>query len=368
MIKKIDKVLFSSMGIVTATTVFFLVSFLMTFDLIKILDVLFVQDKSIWFAIKFVLRLVWVVSPIAVPIAVVVATVFTVNKFCKTSEFTIFRASGLSNFRLYLPIFVFAAAVSGWMYFLLATTIPLAKKSFKEEKYFLIKSAFKSRLKEKEFFTEISDLVIFVDEYNKETSEMKNIFFKMTNKESQKVVTAKKAKVHFREGAAADKNSMSLDFFNGVILDYDENKDEIKKVRFEEYNYVPDKGKSSYASVNSAIAMPTPILLKKIEALKKNGKKYLSWELEYYQRLVIPIMCLFLSYIGFYLGMSDVRSHKGNIALRTFSYLVVYYITYFGIFSIGKQGGIPTVFTLIIPLSMLLIMSVYLTYKSKWIN
>ncbi len=346
---------------------FFLISFLKTFDLIKILDVLFVQDKDIWYALKFILRLIWVVAPLAVPIAVVVATVFTVNKFCKTSEFTIFRASGLSNFRLYFPIFIFALGVSVWMYFLQKSTIPLAKKTFREEKYFLIKSAFKSRLKEKEFFTEIPELVIFVDEYNKDTSEMKNIFFKMTNKESQKVVTAKKAIVHFREGAAASKNSMSLDFFDGVILDYD-TKEEVRKIKFSEYNYIPDEGKSSRVTVNSAIALTSEQLKKKINVLKSKGKSYFSWELEYYQRLVIPLMCLLLSYIGFFLGMSDVRNHKGNIALRTFGYLVLYYATYFGSFSFAKKGGIPTVFAIIFPIGLLLLMSLYLTRKSKWIN
>ncbi len=370
MIRKLDRYIFADAVVVSFVTMFFLISFLMTFDLIKIIDVLFVQDKDIFFVLKFIFRLIWVVVPLAVPIALVVGVIYAINKLCKSSEFTILKASGISNFRIYLPIFIFTSIMSVWMYYLQKETIPSSKRAFRQEKYYLIETAFKSRLKEKEFFTEISNLVLFVDKYDKENSVLENIFFKMTEDKNQKIVSAKKAIVKFKEGLGATKDSMSMDFFDGVILDFIKEENIIKKVKFSRYNYEPEPTGSRKVNVDNAGTLSSEDLLKLRTKYRKNKKvkEARSLSLEYYQRILTPLMCLFLPLIGFFLGMSEMRSHKTNIVLRSFGFLAVYYISFFGLSGVAKSGQIPELAAFYIPLSVMILMSLYLNFKSKWLN
>jgi len=370
MIRKLDRYIFADVVVVSFVTMFFLISFLMTFDLIKIIDVLFVQDKDLLFVLKFIFRLIWVVVPLAVPIALVVGVIYSTNKLCKSSEFTILKSSGISNFRIYLPILIFTIIMSAWMYFLQKETIPSSKRAFRAEKYYLIETAFKSRLKEKEFFTEIPNLVLFVDKYDKDNAILENIFFKMTENKNQKIVSAKKAIVKFKEGLGASKDSMSLDFFDGVILDFIKEENIIKKVKFKRYNYEPEPTNTKKRNTGNAGTLSSKDLLKQRDNYRKADKmkQARGLSLEYYQRLLTPLMCLLLPLIGFFLGMSEMRSHKTNIVLRSFGFLAVYYIFFFGLSGVAKSGQIPELAALYVPLLVMILMVLYLNFKSKWLN
>ncbi|MEO8512767.1 MAG: LptF/LptG family permease [Ignavibacteria bacterium] len=98
---------------------FFIVIFVFTFQFIyKYIDNLVGKGLSWWIITQLItLNLAWMVT-LAGPMAVLIATLMAFGSLSSSNESTIMRASGLSPFRLILPVLLFSGILCyGFIYF-----------------------------------------------------------------------------------------------------------------------------------------------------------------------------------------------------------------------------------------------------------
>ncbi len=98
---------------------FFIVIFVFTFQFIyKYIDNLVGKGLSWWIITQLItLNLAWMVT-LAGPMAVLIATLMAFGSLSSSNETTIMRASGLSPFRLILPVLLFSGILCyGFIYF-----------------------------------------------------------------------------------------------------------------------------------------------------------------------------------------------------------------------------------------------------------
>ena len=133
----------------------FFVSFLITYYMFRLINVLVSKD------IEFlsVLLMLWNLSmsflPLAVPLSVFFATIYTLNKFSEDSEIIAMRSFGLTRFDLYRPFLLLSILISLGVFGMYRTLIPQANGEFKNTVIRLTSTGMLNSIKPGQFFTDI---------------------------------------------------------------------------------------------------------------------------------------------------------------------------------------------------------------------
>jgi lipopolysaccharide export system permease protein len=148
------------------STVFF-ISFLLTFELFRMTELLVTRDISFWFILGLVGNIALTFVPLCLPIATFFSTIYCVNKLSNDSEYIAMRAGGLTKIRILLPFLVVAGALSLSVYEMNQTLIPQSNKEFRRKITYLTSSGLLAGIKEGQFFTMIPKLTLFASNTTK---------------------------------------------------------------------------------------------------------------------------------------------------------------------------------------------------------
>ncbi len=90
-------------------------------------------------------------------------------------------------------------------------------------------------------------------------------------------------------------------------------------------------------------------------AIKKGFKKkdYFNARYEYWNRFNTPLLVLLLTYLGFGLGVKATRSRGKNSSGRAILILVGYYVVFFSLVSVARDGKIPVLMAMLVPAVLL---------------
>ena len=102
------------------------------FDFFDRIDNLMEEGTSIWTAIKYFLYKIPLTLNYMIPIAMLVAALFTIGLMSKNSEVTAMRAGGLTLFWISKPLFVFSFLVSVFTILFQETAVPHAQRRVRE--------------------------------------------------------------------------------------------------------------------------------------------------------------------------------------------------------------------------------------------
>jgi lipopolysaccharide export system permease protein len=138
------------------STIFF-ISFLLTFELFRLTELLVTRDISIWFTLKLIGNIALTFVPLSLPIAVFFSTIYCMNKLSADSEYIAMRAGGITKSRILFPFLIVAGILTASVYQLNQTVIPQSNKAFRQKINFLTSSGLLAGIKEGQFFTHIPD-------------------------------------------------------------------------------------------------------------------------------------------------------------------------------------------------------------------
>jgi len=159
------------------------------------------------------LQSAWMVG-LAAPMATLVAVVMTFGSLTTTSEMTIFRASGISLYRLMLPVLCAALLLSALVERFNNIILPQANYYAKSMMADIARSKPAFGLKENAFSTLVDGYSIFVRNVDDVSKELQGIvIYDTTSPKFSTMVTAEKGRVDFTD----DYQYLFLTLYHGEI-------------------------------------------------------------------------------------------------------------------------------------------------------
>jgi lipopolysaccharide export system permease protein len=159
------------------------------------------------------LQSAWMVG-LAAPMAVLVAVVMAFGSFTTTSEMTVFRASGISLYRLMLPVLCAGLILSALVERFNNIVMPRANYYAKSMMVDIARSKPAFGLTENAFSTLVDGYSIFVRKFDDRSKELQGIvIYDSTSPEYSSVATAEKGRIDFSD----DYQSLVLTLYSGEI-------------------------------------------------------------------------------------------------------------------------------------------------------
>lgn len=212
---------------------FFIIIFVFTFQFImKYIDNLMGKGLSWWVISQLiVLNLAWMVT-LAGPMAVLVAVLMAFGSLSSTNEITIMRTSGISNFRMILPVLI----VSGILCYLLIlfnnNVLPEANHRTKVLMTDIQRTKPTFIIEAGKFTDDISGYNLLVRKTFPESNRIEGVFIiDNTNPASTNFLTAEKGDISF----SADRSKIILNLYNGEMHHLNKNNvyEDYRKIEFE---------------------------------------------------------------------------------------------------------------------------------------
>ena len=358
------------------STIFF-VSFLMTFELFRIMSLVSSDEISFFFMLSLVGNVMTTLIPMAIPISIFFSTIFSLSRMSGDSEYVALRAAGLQKFNILTPFLVISIFVSISVYLLNQEIVPNAHRSVRQKIKIISSTSLIQGLKSGQFFTSLENITIFPSRVNENTKEMEDIFLHIYDKQGdlEKVILAKKGKVLHKKDETTGVESFKLLLNDGNIINKENQGDNIEKILFEEYLLPISEKRFSYEASLKEIMMNRVELndfinngLEKAKLLGFNKKEYFNAKYEYWNRLNTPILVLLLTFAGFTLGITGNRGRSKNSSGKAILILISYYLIYFTIVSSARTGDVPVILCAIIPNLALFALSVRYYRNIDWLS
>lgn len=355
----------------------FFVSFLMTFELFRIMSLVSSDDISGWFILGMVGNVLITLIPMALPISIYFSTIFSLNRMSSDSEYVAMRAGGLDKKNILLPYMIVAVMTAICLYFLNQQLVPDSHRAVRKKIKIISSTSLIQGLKSGQFFTNLNNITIFPSKVDEESKEIEEIFLHIFDSKSEqnKVIVAKNGKIIHEKNEKTGVESFKLLLKNGSIINRDSLNANIEKILFSEYELPISEKRFSYETSTKEIMMNQAELTKFIDGGLENAKKlgykakdYFNARYEYWNRINTPILCIILTFLGFGLGITGNRGKGKNSSGKAILLLIGYYIVYFTFVSASKDNKLPVILCAIVPNLILLAIATRFYRKVDWLS
>ena len=263
---------------------------------------------------------------VTIPVSCLVSSVFTYGMMIQRKEWLVFKSSGLSLYRLSIPVLFMGLLLSIGSFFFDNTVVIKNNKIQNEiKKNYLQKNKSKRKdnsVYENVYFQKNGSQLIAIDKYNSMNQVIVNLnLMEMSDGKIQKRIDAKKGIWNI------EKSQWNL--INFSIREFDRmgyetilarsNEDSLLNLNFFPDDIAQTSGSSEERSYNE--------LKGQIAKLKSNGVNTLKWEVDLHYKLAYSFISLIVIFCG--IPLSVFRSNTtlafgGGLSLATiFAYVII---------------------------------------------
>ncbi|MCY4524661.1 MAG: LptF/LptG family permease [Halobacteriovoraceae bacterium] len=339
-------------------TLFFSLAFLLTFQLFRIVRMIIGKDVSFGMFLGLLGNMAVSLLPIAIPLSVLIATIYALNRLVEDSEIVAMRSFGIDKKRLLFPFLVLGMAITLSIWSLNGNIIPLCKTRFKNTLTHINSQDQLRDIQAEHFFTEIPGVTLFTQKTTGEDGRMEDVFIHSYDPKEQKrkVIFAKEGFL-IRD----DKSALRLQLFDGNTIDIIARENEIKKILFKKYDFPilynirPGLITKDSMRTNKELAL----LIKEKEeemALRRSKGENVSVDhgllrskLEYWSRWNYPLQCLVFVFLGFGVAMRKAKERVRSNNSQAIFIIISHYVLFFMLVAFARKGFIAPVIAVFLP-------------------
>ena len=356
------------------STVFF-VTFLMTFELFRILQLMSSKDITFGFILGMMGDVAVTLVPMAVPLSIFFSTIYCLNKLSGDSEYIALRSFGLRKIKILSPFVIISGLMAMNLYFLNQDLVPNAHRNVRKKIKIISSTSLIEGIKTGQFFTNIPNVTLFPENVDDVTKKLTNVFLHIYNPklDKEKVIQAASGQILHDKNEETGIETFNLLLENGNIIDSSSTNSNIEKILFKKYVLPISEQRFSYNPSTKEIMMNREELTSFIsgglkEAEKKGFDKrdYFNATYEYWNRFNTPVLVLLLTFLGFGLGVKGNRSRGKNSSGRGILILIGYYVVFFSLVSVARDGNIPILLSMLIPALLLFGVGIKLYRDLDW--
>lgn len=325
--------------------------------LVRIIKKLFSNTINIFQAGQMLLWELPKVLGKALPVGILLGSIFTFDKLSKDSELSILRGIGLSFNRIMVPVIFLGIILSGFCFYVGDKLIPAASKAEGENKNFKTHFVYikkdKNNLPEKGVivsdFTPHKVKSLFVVDFSKRIYDdaitFENIFFSdwaHIKEDRWTLHNVKKFKIHSSGIYDKEEKLGNIDIFEG---------EDAKKV----YSLMLNSTKRDRTFTNKELVEYKNLL--KEQEFTDEHRFMLS---KYYQRFLHPLTCILFAIIGCMLGFSPPRSQRLVGFTVAVGMIFAYYITLPFFDLLAQKGVLPPFIAAAFPIAMFIFAIIFI--------
>ena len=299
---------------------------------------------------------------ISVPMAVLVSTIFAFSRLSIDNEIIALKALGINLRSILLPVLLLGIFWAGVMVWFNNDVLPRANLAAKSLFYKMAEKNTDIIIKPRVYITDFPGIRLYINEYNKKTGLMKNIY--LINKQKYR-----KPQIILAKTGHLIKNSetqdMSLELNNGTIQENDNDKKALTILRYKKYviNIQFDRLKSRIISKGFR-EMNFSEMLAAIKKFKLSGRSYQRLLIEFHKKIAIPFASMVFIFIGMPLGIFNKRAGKSLAFAQSIFLIFLYYIILMSSQGFGEKGAIPPWLSMWLPNIFFAIIGSIMTYNT----
>jgi lipopolysaccharide export system permease protein len=308
--------------------------------ILKLIEMIVTRGVSL----SDILMLLFYLSPsfliFTIPMSVLLSTLISFGRLSGDSEITAFKASGLSLYQLFLPVFIFSIAA-----YLLTTLcvfygLPWGNLGFRTTLYKIAQSKADIEIKERVFNDLFDGLVVYVEKVPIQGKKMEGILiYDERDKGNTNTIFAKEGLL----SPNPKSQEVILRLFDGDIHRFDLRADVYQKIKFDAYDLKLELAKALSAMGKKLRDHELSVedIKGKIQQKKGSGQDSTPQEVELHKRYAIPFACIVFGLIGVPLGIQPRRSGRSFGFVFSILLLLAYYISLTGSEILALRRTIP---------------------------
>ena len=237
--KKIDKLLIYSF-IAPFIATFFIALFVLVMQFLWLhIDEMLGKDLDFIVLIELIFYMSVSLIPMALPIAVLIASVMVLGNLAENHELVGLNASGISLIRILKPLVFLCLLISFFSLFCSSKIMPYANLQFRTRLYDIKHQKLTMNLEEKVFNYDFNDIVIRIDKKEADNRTIRNVLIydhSDRNNKKVSVITAKKGKMQ----ATANRRFLIMELYDGIQYQETKNKTDFVRTAFRKWDKIFD--------------------------------------------------------------------------------------------------------------------------------
>jgi lipopolysaccharide export system permease protein len=343
---------------------------LMTFTVILLMDKIFRLIELIVNGggnITSIFMLLIFVAPsfltFTTPTAVLLGILLTLGRLSGDSEIIAFKASGISLYQLFIPIFLFSFTAFLFTSFLVFYGLPWGNRGFISTLYVIAQSKPDIEIKERVFNDRFKGIVVYVDKIPIQGKKMEGILI-YDEREKENVST-----IFAEEGFLISNPSsqeVALKLLNGNIHRFEPRTKAYQKIKFDAYDLKIEIGKTIAAIERNLKEheMSVAEIKRKIEESRKMGEDTTDLEVSLHRLYAIPFASIVFSLIGVPLGIQPRRSGRSYGFVFSILIILAYYVSLIAFGMLAVRKIVPAFLAGWFPTMMFGSLGIYLLIKA----
>ncbi len=359
----LDKFVLSQVfGATLVCLILFIIVWIAPETLFKVIKKVLNHEVTILIGFKLLILEIPKVLAKAIPVGILLGSIFTFDRLSKNSELSILRGIGISFNRIMLPVICFGAVLSVFCYIVNDKLVPIASNKLGESKgggsHFVYIVENKDKTPKQNIIVSnfkpgvIYDIIVmnFSNEKYSDVTTFKSIIF---------------APVAYpRNDAWVIKDATKYDIDEDGIYHNVEKIDEYKILTStnqaqEVYNLMLNTTRKERVFTNHQISKYAKLLKK-----ANFSDEYRYFKAKLYQRYLHPLTCILFAIIGCLLGFAPPRSQRLIGFTIAVGMIFGYYITLPFFDLLAQKAVLPPFICAVLPI-VLFIISIFVIKKAK---
>ena len=333
-------------------SVCFSILFLLTFQMLSAVRLAMNKDVSLVAVLEILGHMALTFIPIAIPLAMLFATLYTLDKLSSDSaEYLAMRSLGFGQGRLLAPFLSLAVLVGLATFALNNRIVPYSKREYRQALAIMASKGVISEIRGGNFFTEIPNTILFAEETRDSGKEMDNIFIHSRDRGEERTIFAKRGAISRESESKWGVGQLQLILEDGSILTTRQDSSETEKILFQRYHFPFGPNDFGTSFTNKSSMKSSLQLYDEIRSWEDRPRdmQMRRTEIELYSRFNTPLLCIVFTLIAFSLGIRGMRNHSRGSVPTAMTILGLYYSLFFGGISLAKQGMVAPSLTVFLP-------------------
>lgn len=345
---------------------FFTFVFLMT-QILRLADFFIVHGVPGPILLKMLFLLALSFMPLALPIAFLISILIGFGRLSVDSELVAFKASGISIWRMALPVISLGMVVVFLSLALNVSWVPWGQRQFKSTLVKVGNTKVVSSIKEGTFTTGFFDLLIFADKVDSKTKKMQNVFiFDERQPKNPLTVVASTGELLPVQTQSELGSAALLNLQDGNIHQNNIETQTYQRVDFNQYKLFLEIGEGQDTAVLKPKTQPFSELEKRVRENPPHSQHHIESKTEIWRRLTTALSPMIFVFLGIGFGTVRTRAVRSGAGLIAFLVVLTYWGLQTAVVSLSYTGQFPIIAMMQIPNLVLILAAIFSFRKATW--
>lgn len=284
-----------------------------------------------------------------IPMSVMIAVLLTFMRMSGENEIVALKSAGTSLYKLLPPVLVFCLMGTLLTLWVTVFGVSWGKLSLKKKSVELARSSIDLALQERQFNSQLKDIMIYVSHVDMKTKALKDVFIEDRRTEGvTSISTAPSGKLIRQE----NETLYTIRLYKGMINQVSSDDHSVSTIYFGHYDINIDltfmntgKGEIRKDYDELSLAELSGLIRKGIQDKGQKSEALMV----FHEKFSIPFACLSLGILAFPLGVQSMSLRRSSgFSMGIFFFLLYYFLLAAG-WSAGETGHYPPVAGMWIP-------------------